>query len=86
MHKKLLKKILLSLEFLLNIAVILPGHQSERPTDGSTTENSEVWTPAELVDFSQSSSADLSRENSVPIDWIRRLLTDDNVEPSSERK
>ena len=52
-------------------------------------DNSEGWTAAELVErlySSQSSSNDLSRENSVPIDWIRRLLTDDNVEANSERK
>ncbi|XP_058791372.1 E3 ubiquitin-protein ligase HUWE1 isoform X2 [Phymastichus coffea] len=60
--------------------------QNDRPAEGSsTTENSEVWTPAELVDFSQSSSNDLSRENSVPIDWIRSLLTDDTVESNGER-
>ncbi|XP_011497625.1 PREDICTED: E3 ubiquitin-protein ligase HUWE1 [Ceratosolen solmsi marchali] len=60
--------------------------QSDRPSEGSlTAENSEVWAPTELVDFSQNSNNDLSRENTVPIDWIRRLLTDDNVESNSER-
>ncbi|KAJ8683247.1 hypothetical protein QAD02_019039 [Eretmocerus hayati] len=60
--------------------------QSERAAgNSSTNENSDVWTPAELVDFSQGSSNDLSRYNSVPIDWIRRILTEDNIEANSER-
>jgi hypothetical protein len=63
------------------------GQQSDRPTEGSATAESSVeWVPGGLIEFSDNSNNDLSRENTVPIDWIRRLLTDDNVESNSERK
>ncbi|XP_014203791.1 E3 ubiquitin-protein ligase HUWE1 isoform X2 [Copidosoma floridanum] len=58
-----------------------------RPEDSLVAENSESWPPSELVDFSQSSgSSDTIRgEGTLPIDWIRRLLTEDNAAANNER-
>ena len=55
--------------------------QSDRPADSTPTNtNSNLWTPAELVEFSQSTSHELARETNLPIEWIRSLLTRNTVE------
>ena len=46
------------------------------------TSISDTWNSSEIDDFRQGSGNEFSRDNSVPIDWIRRLLTDDTIENS----
>ena len=86
-YNQICVNILFVIFLVAHLQLFLLGQQAERIVESSSTaDNPDVWTPAELVVFSQSSSNDLSRENSVPIDWIRRFITDDNVSANSERK